>query len=168
MMDNQFNWSQMGLSVILMVIMAFFCTGGVEVFKDVFYFWLVLVNKIANKFRAVRKVISPETNVFSATASKFIAFSVAFWMCIVFDYGAIKDIVQYGVEEKGKWASYTDYILTASIIRLGAVQVYDLLAMLTEKAIAAKALAQKLTQTGSITTEEQTVKRTSSISEVRQ
>jgi hypothetical protein len=145
------DWSQMGLSIVMMVIMAFFCTGGVEVFKDVFYYWILFINSIANKVRKAFGypvvILQDENKYFSATASKIISFGIALWMCIQFDYGAIDDIVQFGVRSKSPLAAYTDYILTASIIRLGAVQVYDLLAMLTEKAIAAKALAQKLTET---------------------
>lgn len=143
------DWAQMGLSIVMMVIMAFFCTGGVEVFKDVFYYWILFINSIGNKFRETFgfpiKTLQEEDKYFSATTSKMISFAIAVWMCPIFDYGAIDDILQVGVHEKSLWAAYTDYILTASIIRLGAVQVYDLLAMLTEKAIAAKALAQKLT-----------------------
>jgi hypothetical protein len=146
---KQFDWSQMGLSIILMVIMAFFCTGGVEVFKDVYYYWLCFITSFTNRWRTPdkKKIVTEEDKYFNETASKFISFCIALWMCYAFDYGAIDDIVQYGVHSKGSWAIFTDYILTAAIIRLGAVQVYDLLAMLTEKAIAAKALAQKLTST---------------------
>lgn len=143
---TQFSWAQMGMSIILMVIMAFFCTGGVEVFKDVYYYWLCFITSFANHFRTPekKKTVTEENRYFSETSSKFISFGIALWMCYVFDYGAINDIVQYGVKAKGLLAVFTDYVLTASIIRLGAVQVYDLLAMLTEKALAAKALAQKL------------------------
>lgn len=145
---TQFNWSQMGLSIVLMVIMAFFCTGGVEVFKDVYYYWLCFITGFTNYWRTPdkKKTVTEENKYFSETTSKFISFGIALWMCSVFDYGAIKDIVQYGELAKVFSARWTDYILTASIIRLGAVQVYDLLAMLTEKALAAKALAQKLTE----------------------
>lgn len=145
-----FDWAQMGLSIVLMVIMAFFCTGGVEVFKDVFYYWLVFFNGIVNRFRTPDKqvAVKEDDKYFTETTSKFISFVIAFWMCIVFDYGAISNIVQYGVRAKGDWAVYTDYILTSSIIRLGAAQTYDLLSMLTEKALAAKELARKLKNGG--------------------
>ena len=144
---NQFSWNQMGLAIIIMVIMSFFCTGGVEVFKDIYYYWLLTTTGFLNHWRTPdkKKVVVEEDKYFTETTSKFISFGIALWMCFVFDYGAIKDIVQYGELARSFWASWTDYILTASIIRLGATQVYDLLAMLTEKALAAKALAQKLT-----------------------
>jgi len=147
---SQFSWTHMGQGIILMVLMAFFCTGAVEMFKDVFFFWVTTINTIANKFRKKfgypLKILAKEDKFFSDTTSKFIAFAVALWVCYAIDYGAIKDIVQYGEKAKATLAMFTDYIVTASIIRLGAITVYDMIAMLTEKLLAAKALAQKLSQ----------------------
>ena len=159
-MMKQFDWSQMGISIILMVIMAFFCTGGVEVFKDLYYYWLCVTTSLLNHWRTPdkKRIVLEEDKYFSETFSKFISFSIALWMCYAFDYGAIDDIVQYGVHSKGAWAIFTDYVLTAAIIRLGAVQVYDLLAMLTEKALAAKALAQKLALSDPIAPPEKSTK----------
>lgn len=159
----QFSWTHMGAAVVMMVIMAFFTTGAVEVAKDFFYYAVIgssrvkyhlrrTVHLVTNPFRYPDKRIvvtyeepQAEATFFSETASKLIAFFVALWLCFAVDYGAIDDIVQYGVHAKGTLAIYTDYVFTASIIRLGAVQVYDLLAMLTEKLLAAKELARRLT-----------------------
>jgi hypothetical protein len=175
-----FDWNALALSVILMIIMSFFCTGGVELFKDIYYYWLLVSTSIANRYRTPDKVkiVKEEDKYFSNTTSKFISFLLAFWMCIAFNYGAIQDIIQYDVHSFGWLAEYTDYFLTASIIRLGAIQVYDLLAMLTEKALAAKRLAASLTATTipasssattdkTVTTELHTTESHSSASDVK-
>jgi hypothetical protein len=144
----QFSWTEMGQGIVLLVFMSFFVSALVEVAKDALYYWLKLANGFLNWFRvpANKAQIREEDKFFSETASKMLAFIVALILCIAIDYGAIAKIVQYGQHARGAWAIGIDYLATAAIIRLGGVAVYDLVAAMTQKLLAAKALAAQLVQ----------------------
>jgi hypothetical protein len=157
------EWSGMAkvaTAVFQLIFMAFFTTGLLEVFKDV-YAWLIRSrNSFANKFRTTKVILKEEDEYISAEATKFVAFLLGIWMCYALDYGALANIIGLGDRARQGQAMWLDYLATASIIRLGAGGTFDALSMLTTKLQAAKVVAAQLVNSPPTPTVTQTQKTT--------
>jgi hypothetical protein len=95
------------LELLKLGIFAFFVTGLLEVWKDI---------------RDVKKTVGTKRG---EAITRLLNFAVAAFACWAFDYGVISRVVEIGANARQGIASFVDYLGTASIVRLGAVAIFE-------------------------------------------
>ena len=122
------------VELLKLAIFAFFVTGLLEVWKD------------------IRDIKKTSGTARGEAITRLLNFAVAAFACWAFDYGVISRVVEIGANARQGIASFVDYLGTASIVRLGAVAIFEKFSSLIATYRKQKATSEATGTTETVTT----------------